>query len=329
MDYRIEPFGKVWSDGIFNVPVSLADKYLKMASEYQLKAILYILRNGGQADSSSIAKALGQTSCDIDDLLEFWVDEGVLCIDGQLQLKKEPVKEVVTVKEVLPAPTLSPKDIVEAIRNSEEIAFLLNEAQVILGRTIGTKDQELLINMVNYYGLKIEVVMMILQFYRSETDKGINISRAYLNKMAHNWSEDGVNTISDAEVKLAEIEKSNRYCKEIHAITGLFPKGKQKSTVIGWFKDFDVTMITLANDIMKADINDSEKQITEPSIAYINSILKNWKKKNINTPKQLEDYNREIEKQVFQKNKKSGKLMQKPTYDLEKIKADAMNNTDF
>lgn len=328
MDYRVMPFGEVWNSGIFNVPNSLADKYLKMASEYQLKALLFILRNGGQSDSQAVAKALGQTASDIDDLLEFWVEEGVIAVDGQA-VPKEPVKEVVVVKEVLPAPTLSQKDIVEAIRNNDEIAFLLNEAQVILGRTIGTKDQELLINMVNYYGLKVEIIMMILQFYRSETDKGITISRAYLNKMAHNWSEDGINTIADAEIKLAEIEKSDRYCKEIHTLTGLFPTSRQKSTVIGWFKDFDITMISLANDIMQSNIRDEENPLTEPSLAYINKILKNWKKKNITTPKQLEDYNKKIEKQINEKNKKSDRLKSKPSYDLEKIKRDAMDNTEF
>lgn len=328
MDYRVMPFGEVWNGGIFNVPNSLVDNFLKMASEYQLKALLFILRNGGQSDSQAIAKALGQTASDIDDLLEFWVEEGVIAVDGQVQ-SKDSVKEVVVVKEVLPAPTLSPKDIVDAMRDNKDLTFLLNEAQSILGRTIGTKDQELIINMVNYYGLKIEIVMMLLQFYRSETDKGLTISRAYLNKMAHNWSEDGIDTIADAEIKLAEIEKSNRYCKEIHSLTGLFPSSRQKDTIIGWFKDFDVTMIALANDIMKSDIIDEEKPIKEPSLAYINKILKNWKKKNISTPKQLEDYKKEIEKQLSEKNKKSDKLKSKPSYDLEKIKRDAMDNTEI
>ena len=41
MDYRIAPFDSIWTNGIFNVPVDLVDKYLKIASEYQLKALLF------------------------------------------------------------------------------------------------------------------------------------------------------------------------------------------------------------------------------------------------------------------------------------------------
>ena len=48
MDYSIAPFGEIWSGGVFNVPYALADKYIKLASEYQLKALLIILSYYGK-----------------------------------------------------------------------------------------------------------------------------------------------------------------------------------------------------------------------------------------------------------------------------------------
>lgn len=327
MDYCVAPFGSVWSSGIFNVPNDLVDKYLKIASEYQLKALLFILRNGGQSSSAQIAKALGQTVGDIDDLLELWIEEGVLSADGQApvipQQQTEQKSEVKVVKETLSAPRLTPKDVVSAIRDSEDIAFLLNEAQVILGRTISHAEQEMLINMVNYYGLKVEVIMMILEFYRSEKEKGKSIGIAYVNTMAKNWADEGINSISDAEAKLQDIAKSDRLWNEIVAVTGIRhrrPTVNQRNMVNEWFADFDITMITLAADIMK-------ENIAEPKLSYMNTILKKWKKKDISTPAQVQAEQEEFAKSKAEKS--SDKLQSKPTYDLDEYKKFAMDNTEI
>lgn len=328
MEYRVAPFGKIWSNGIFNVPNDLVDKYIKIASEYQLKALLLILRNGGNASTAQIAKALGLTAGDTDDLLELWLGEGLITADGQavpVSSTDTPPQEVETkpVRETLSAPRLSPKDVVAQLRESRELTFLLNEAQSILGRTISHAEQEMLINMVNYYGLKVEVIMMILEFYRSEKEKGRSIGISYVNAMAKNWADEGINSISDAETKLREIEKSDRLWNEIVAITGIRhkrPTVKQREMVNEWFDSFDITMITLASDMMK-------ENIPEPKLAYMNTILKKWKKKDITTPEQVQ-----AEQEAFNKSKAEkddGRLRSKPTYDLDDYKKFAQDNTDI
>lgn len=327
MDYRITPFGDIWSNGIFNVPADLVDKYLKMASEYQLKALLYILRHGGQADSSSIAKALGQTPSDIDDLLEFWIEEGIVSADEKAVKKEnskpEQKQEKKPAREILSPPVLTPKDIVAFTREDENIAFLLSDAQRVLGRTISHAEQEMLVNMVHYYGLKVEVVLMILEFYRSEKEKGKSIGISYVNTMAKNWAEEGIDSISAAECKLEDIKRSDRLWNEVSAITGIRhkrPTAKQREMIDRWFNDFDVAMITLAADIMK-------ENIPEPKLAYMNTILNKWKKKGISSPAQVRAEQEEFAKQ--KKSKFEDRIQSKPTYDLEKIKKDAMNNTDL
>lgn len=329
MDYRIAPFGNIWSNGIFNVPSDLVDKYLKIASEYQLKALLFILRNGGQASSAQIAKALGQTAGDIDDLLELWTDEGILSADGQAAVVKteigpaEPTIEKKLVKESLSAPRLTPADIINAQRESSDIAFLLNEAQVILGRTISHAEQEMLVNMVNYYGLKAEVIMMILEFYRSEKKRGKSIGISYVNAMAKNWAEEGIDSVADAEEKLQDIAKSDRLWNEIIAVTGIRhkrPTAKQREMIKDWFSDFDITMITLAADIMK-------ENIPEPKLSYMNTTIKKWRKNGIYSPSQVK-----AEQEAYAKSKKEkndDRLKSEPTYDLDEYAKFAMNNTDI
>lgn len=260
-------------------------------------------------------------------MIELWLDEGVLSADGQAvvaEVQPIPQKEAVKiVKETLPAPRLTPKDVVSILRENENISFLLNEAQVILGRTISHAEQEMLINMVNYYGLKVEIVMMILEFYRSEKERGKSIGTAYINAMAKNWADEGIETIGDAEAKLQEIARSDRLWNEVVAITGIRhrrPTVKQREMVSEWFNDFDITMITLAADMMK-------ENIPEPKLSYMNAIIKKWRKNDIKTPEQVQSAQEAFEKS---KAEKAGdRLKSAPTYDLNEYNKFAMDNTEI
>ena len=89
------PIGNAWQDGAFCVPQRIATRYIKLASEYQLKALMIILSKNGKASSKEIAKILGCTESDADDFLDFWVEEGVLSKDG-VAAESEPIEAQAT-----------------------------------------------------------------------------------------------------------------------------------------------------------------------------------------------------------------------------------------
>lgn len=335
MDYNILPFGDIWQGGIFNVPAALVEKYIKLASEYQLKALLIILASNGVHSSEQIAKKLGITASDAAEIMEFWVAEGVVAVNGEASPQavaapeKAPEPEKKKTKSVrISAPTLTPKDIVRAVSESDEIGELLNEAQVVLGRTISHAESEMLVNLVNFYGFRTEIILMILAYCRQEKErnKDKKIGTAYIMKIAENWLEEGIDTVPLAEEKLRAIEKSDRYWNEIIALAGIKhknPTAKQREMVLSWYNDFSLDMISIAIDKMKENTE-------SPKLAYVDSILKSWKKKNIKTPEDVEEESREFSKSREKSDKKpQGKISRKPTYDLEKIKKDAMSNTEI
>lgn len=330
MDYAVSPFGAVWQNGIFNIPVDLVDKYFNFATQNQIKALLFVLRHGGKTTTEDMASALGVDESQADEILEFWVLEGVIACNNQLPCQPEKKETVKVVKQAPDAPKLSPRDIVEFTRQDPQNAMLLNEAEQIKGRSLSNDEKSAVINMVNFYGLCPEVILMLIHFYFGERKRGKTVGNAYLLKMAANWANDGIATIADAEIKLAEIEKSARYKNEIKALTGLTAKTqKQEDMILQWFKDFDTTMITLAFETMKKDIENDDMSVTVPTLAYMNSILKRWKKYNISNPKQLEDYLEELAQRLEGRGKSSSRLKRKPTYDIEEIKKRAMENTDI
>lgn len=337
MEYQILPMGDIWQGGSFCVPTKIVENYIKLASEYQLKALMLILASNGRASSREIAKALGCTESDADDFLDFWVEEGVLSKDGEVvapqpvqpQMPAEPVKasrEVKPVKKVeaMPIPTLSPKDIVNICRDNEMLTDLLRNAQEVMAKTLSHAEQELIINMVTYYGLPEEIVITILHYYKGEKEKGKAVGTAYIAAMAKNWSEDGITTLSAAEERLRDIESSDALWKQILEFSGLRhrnPTVKQREMIKAWADDFSMEMIGLACDAMRENTD-------RPSLQYVDRIIKNWRKKGIKTPSDVLADN-ENHSGKAQSTKKPGKLQGTPNFDLNEITKKAMYDDDY
>ncbi|MDE6412561.1 MAG: DnaD domain protein [Eubacterium sp.] len=335
MDYSIVPIGGIWANGAFNVPIAIVDKYIKLASEYQLKALLIILSANGKSSSPEIAKKLGITASDAEEIMEFWIEEGAVVADG---MEAKVVPATVPIEELkaekpskkiqITAPVLTPHDIVQAAQENEEIADLLNESQVVLGRTLSHNEREMLVNMVDFYGMKAEIVLMILQYWRSVNEKENSRAKgvAYVLKIAQNWLDEGIDTIEAAEEKLMQLEKSNKLWKEVAALAGIEhkkPTIKQGEMVLGWSNDFSFELISAAIEQMK-------ENTASPSLPYVDKILKAWKKKGIKTLSDVEKESKEFEKSKAEKKSKAeDKIEGAPSYDLNEIMKNARNNTDI
>lgn len=330
MQYQLIPVGDIWADGMVAIPKRIITKSLRFASEYQIKALLLIANSGGVIDSKNLAKELGCTEADANEFLEFWVGEGLLNPAGE-EIKIEVSVSAPKQKEAeKPAPKreidfgppqLTRSTVAQYINENGEIAKVLNEAEMIKGTTLSHTEQELVINMHEYFGLPAEVIVYILQYYYTKRRNGEAVGTAYVEKIAKNWSEEGITDALSADEKMKELETSDKNWKEITVLTGLRHKSptiKQREMVSHWCKEFSMTMISLACDIMKEN---TEK----PTLKYVDTVLKNWKKKGIATP---EDVEKEEKAHLEQKAKKQKGNIDK-TYDINDIANKAMMNDDY
>lgn len=343
MEYQILPIGDLWKSGMFSVPQAVAEKHLKLASEYQLKALLIILSSAGISTDEEISKRLGITVSDVRSIMEFWQAEGVVCLSGEEVLKpeklqkpaeaepKQEIKKPLPVKKEkqeikISAPNLSPKDIACLAGENPEIAELLNEAQEAYGRTISPSEQEMIVNLVTFYGLSYGAVLMLLGYCRREREAGRAISAGYFYKIAEKWLDEGITTVEEAEEKIRALEQGGRLwqtIKERAQISKKTPTVSQMEMINQWKSDFSMEMIELAIDEMKENIDN-------PNLRYVDKILKNWKKAGIKTPaqykKSLEEYKKKKEEA---ENAKSGKISRAPTYDLKDKRKKDLSNTDI
>lgn len=356
MDYHIDPAGKIWKEGMFFVPAALAEKYIKLASEYQIKALLYILSRNGVATSAEISKKLGIPQSDAENMMDFWIEEGVLNTGGESSsnyvpaagiaassdMRKRSNPDVAASGEKVPdgqtsktekkpsgsagvnAPVLSPKEIVAICSEKPQIAQLLNEAQSVYGRTISHSEQEMIVNLTEFYGMPPEVVMMLLAYCENLRANGRAVSAGYFYKTAQNWLEDGIDTPALAENRICELEKTDSFWKSLKDVAGFTrksPTDRQLEMLTRWRSDFSDELIFRAAEIMNENID-------KPDLRYMDKILKNWKKAGIETPEDAKRENEHFERQKAQKEKsRRGEISRPPSYDLDKIKKDAHKNT--
>jgi len=315
-----------WS-GVFAVPNSLVDKHIKLANENQLKAILWILRHGGELFSAGdIAAALGITAASAEEAVEYWIQRGVLGTSGNnLVPGAEAPAAVNTAAKGIPQPevreekkkykTVADKKmlrpdgvyIAKRIREDAGVAFMMQEAEAILGKTLSPALAAVLVIAHDDYNLPPEVVTLIVSYAKSVGKTGT----AYIESMAKNWAESGVFTLAEAEKKLGELSRHAMAWKKVSKILGIpfrAPTSKEDELSFHWIYELLVSD-ELIIEAYERSVNSTGKL----QFKYMNTCLENWAAMGFRTA--LEIFEHE-EKQRLDRNN-----VNKPSYDINEIES--------
>lgn len=194
--------------------------------------------------------------------------------------------------------------IVERIKSSQEISFLMQEAQIILGRPISTGDSAVLLMLLDNEGLPIDVILMIMQ-YAVGIGKG---NMRYIEAVGISWAKEEIDTIEKAEKKIKSLSETMKAWKNFEQIIGgnRQPTAREEEAVYRWQKiwNFDMDMLKEAYEIC---INSNGKYV----LKYIDSIISRWHKEGINNISQVHK-----ERTNLKKNFKSEK--DNPSYSIDK-----------
>ncbi len=334
--YKINP---AKYNGVTVMPSEIAEKYLILSSASQLKVIIYAFScSGSLFDVPACADATGINEEEVKDALSYWKDMGFVLFEEEsavFEQKAEAVPAATQISVSLPdnppskvskVPANNPSkltynEICTRIDESEEVRLLLNEAQLRLGRTIGTGDQSSLILLHDYYGLPVEVILTICEYART---KGKSTNTNYIYKIGVDWSQREIDTIDRADEELKNIEKINGIWAEFCISAGIKdsrPTSSQEKYLSQWSDEwkFTVPMLVLAFEEMKTH---TEKI----SYSYMHKVLSSWHTKGIDTPEKVVDeqekFMREKEQKAYEKtlSKKEKDVKPDPTasYDIQR-----------
>lgn len=316
---------------VFVTPKVIVEKYIKMASFCALKSLLWILNNqGGNFSVEEIAKAIGSSPADTKEAVEYWVSEGILIMSGENSavpsptvsdsyLKKEedkkPEIKAPEKEEKAPAPEIklvrpTHEQVSQRIAEDDDIAGLLNQAQIMLGKSLGYNNQSAFVQMYDDYGLSVEVILTLIQYCINIGKK----STAYMLSTAKIFYEKDIDTLEKANEFIDRNKKIMKIYEEFCQFTGLSaptPTPKQTDYFLSWDKmGFSVEMMVLA-------YNDTVDRKGKINFSYTNKILQNWHESGYKTPEDVKNAREAYKKQKQGNSERS--------YDISKAVEQAAN----
>ncbi len=306
--------------GVTVLPSEIAENHLILSSGVKLKVIIYAFhRSSALLDIKEIAKGTGEPEEEIRDALIYWKNLGFILEEDEkvnLEAKEEEsppaIKEKDSSEDISHGDSKKPSrklpdnnpskltysEITARIGESEDIRLLLNQAQMMLGRTIGMGDQSSLILLHDYFGLPVEVILCICQ-YAGSVGKSSNMN--YIYKIGVDWSHREIDNLEAADEELKTLERLNKewsaFCREA-GIPYSKPTSGQEKYILQWTHEwnFSIPMLAIAYAEMKS-------KTEKVSYQYMHRILSDWHKKGIKTPEKADE-----EKAEFLKNKEAKAL---------------------
>lgn len=331
MDYKINPMAFT---GIFPVPNSLVDENIRLASVVQLKVLLFILRhsNDGQWGAEIIAEALSLDEDDVKDAMIFWSERGLLMKEGQAPTvsptadkkteKAAPVKEEKRVSEI-PISRPSYDDVAKRIKESDEITVLLQEAQTVLGRTIGYDGQSVLVMIYDSYDLPTEVILMAIEYSLSLKKTGW----ASIARIARRWSELEIDTLEGAMQYIEEhniVDETWDKLRKLTEITNRNPTEKQRKYMVAWVKEYGYN-----EDIIYRAYEESIDNTGKMSMPYMDRIIRSWHEKGVKTLADIQNekikWETEKKKRFSKDKKKEEKAEGDASYDIDEYMKKSLN----
>ncbi len=292
-------------NSVFAVPSELVDKYLAMSNEVQIKVLLWMLRHAGQELSlSEITKAMNLSEEEVKNAVAYWNGCNMMAasLDDNDPITQKPCKTATACENVCSCENpkreasryLRPDSnyIADRMQNSGDIYFLMQEAQVILGRPISNGDSAILLMLHDNDGLPVDVIIMLMQ-YAVGAGKA---SMKYIEKMGISWASEGINNLEKSEKKIQDLNKANISWRKFENIIGIYhrsPSSREEEAVTRWFDEWNYSD-ELIKEAYDRCVNANGKYI----LKYMDSIIKRWYSQGIVTIEQalIENANRNRKK---------------------------------
>ena len=330
MSYQINLGG--WNS-VFAVPSAVVDRHLKLAGAAQLKVLLGMLRHAGEAfEAETIATALSMQSADVRDAMQYWAETGLMAFSGDTIVPAQAgaagtqlstPSAAYPVRSRAETPSSPPSDAAEhrprplsrpqkpdsayvarRVGESQELSFLMQEAQVILGRPISGGDAATLVLIHENDGLPVDVIVMLLQ-YAVSIGKG---SMRYIEKVAISWAEEEIDSHEKAEQKIRSLGERKKAWSLVLKTIGMeqrSPTSREDEATNRWVNEWHFGP-ELIREAYERCVDAKGKYI----VSYADSILRRWQSEGVHTLEQAPAERQET-------RSKQSSQDRKPSYDIE------------
>ncbi len=281
MAYRVVV--KMGSSAFF-VPAEAAEN-LKLCTATQLKLLLLAFSRGfGEISPEAAAEELGISLYEAKDNLDYWVNRGILESDFAVApaAVPSPISEISApqAEERPKAKALEPKltmrDVQKLKAEDHSIAFVLAEAERILGKTFTTADTETVVWLVSFAGIPPEVLVTVMEYCAGIDKRNLR----YIQKTALAWFDSGIDTVEAAEEKILVLNEMTSWegcVKRALEIYGRSLSTKETEFCEAW------RLYKISEELIHFAYEKCIDQTGKRSFPYINKILMSWHQKGFKT----------------------------------------------
>ncbi len=250
----------------FSVPSDVADKYLKLSKGEHLKVLIYILRNSAKNPTvDEISSETDVSVYDVNEALLFWADAGILIVDNTVREKENKN----TVKKTLKPSRL---DVAKRGLEDQKLSYLLNQTQLIFGRMLKDNEVETFGWLYDDLGLDVSLILFIVQYAKQQGKVNIR----FIESIATQWCDKGIETIADAEQEVKEIALATEAWYMVSKVFGIEqrkPSEKERALSLKWVKDWEIS-----KEMLKKAYDACIDAKSKFSFPYIAKIIENWHK---------------------------------------------------
>lgn len=302
------------------------DQYMPKANGEFVKVYLYLLRatgsGAGIATISEIADHFSNTEADIIRALNYWASEGILQLqsgaDGQImginlcslsvsgmQAAQSNIQSAVadnaaqnistadirmqdSVVEKLKSqtpdkPASSQKeytlDEIKEFRKNPDISELFFIIETYLKHTLSSTDTNMVLYWLDELHFSTDLVEYLVEYCITKGHSSLR----YMNKVALGWADAGIKTIDQAKDDAAAHSQIYYSVMKALGITGRNLVDSEVSLINKWVGEYGFDI-----ELVKAACSKTISAIQKPSFEYTDSILANWRKKDVHTLKDVE-----------------------------------------
>lgn len=261
------------------VPSSIADRFLGVATGAQIKVILCLIRFEDMAlTAEDIAKQCNINVDDVKVAIDFWIKSGVLIRRGASLILSCTASE-----QPQTLPRYNPDSILEKKSEDTVFSLLLEEIQRVIGKTLNHNDASVVVAMYDHLGFDSEMIMQIVNYCLSSGKTNFR----YIEKVALDWYDRGVDSFEKAEILIKTLEKKARLETSVQGYFGIDNRAlskKEKEYIETWAGTLNMSL-----EMIKQAYEVCIDKKSKLSFPYINGILTDWSKKGFKTVSDITD----------------------------------------
>lgn len=264
------------------IPRSICEGYLSVATGAQIKVILCLIRfEGLPIRIEDVAAQCNLDPTDVQSAIDFWVEQKMLRRRGSTLCLFAPE----TVQE-FSLPTYSSDEILGLKEQQPEFAQILEAAQGVLGKIFNHNDASVLYGLYDNLGFSGDVILQLLGFCVGNGKKSFR----YIEKVALDWHDRGIDSFEKADSYIRHLEQVARDEQNIAVAFGIAGRAlskKEKEFIAKWRGE-----MLLAFELIEAAYERCVDAKGKLSFPYINAILTDWYAKGYKTVEDTEGEDR-------------------------------------